>query len=67
MLDSQKFCRISNSHHDQNIYIFSKFFFIILQQKASKKDIFNKNINMYNHHGEFHEKRQKKRQKITIL
>jgi hypothetical protein len=33
---------------------------IIPQQKASKKVIFNKNINMYNHHGLFNEKQRKK-------
>ncbi len=43
----------------QKFIFFSKFFFITLQKKASKKVIFNKNINMYNHHGEFHEKQQK--------
>ncbi len=44
-LDSQNFCTISNSHHDQK-KIFFQNFFIISQQKASKKVIFNKIFNM---------------------
>jgi hypothetical protein len=68
-LDSQKFCRISISHHDQKIFIFfSKFVFDHPVAKGIQKVNFNKNIKMYQHHGVFHEKQhQKKRQKLTIL
>jgi hypothetical protein len=39
---------------------FRNFFLITLQQKVSKKVIFNKNINMYHHHFVFHKKWRKK-------
>jgi hypothetical protein len=45
-LDSQKFCRISNSHHEQRIYIFFINFLLLSHSKRLPKKLFSIKISI---------------------